>query len=132
MVATPSRPPESYGVTKCTSTAGKAEYSDGPCPTGSHAATVWVQPDVNLADGMSVAAREASMRSNSAIAAQIYQHERRVAQNTSDVLGECASLDARIKWVDAMARQPQDAPMQDWLSNERKAARDRQFRLHCQ
>ncbi len=31
-----------------------------------------------------------------------------------------------------MARQPQGAPMQDWLSSERKAVRERQFRLRCQ
>ncbi len=130
--AKPSRPSESYGVTKCISAAGKAEYSDGPCPAGSRATTVWVQPHVNLADGMSAADRQASTRSNSVVAAQVQQHEQRVAQNTGDMLGECAALDAHIKWVDAMARQPQGAPMQDWLSNERKVARDRQFRLRCQ
>ncbi len=125
-------PSESYGVTKCISAAGKAEYSDGPCPAGSRATTVWVQPDVNLANGMSPADREASIRNNSAVAAQVQQHERRVAQNTGgDVLGECAELAAHIKWIDAMARRPQGAPTQDWLSNERKVARDRQFRLGC-
>lgn len=126
-------PSESYGVTKCLSATGKAEYSDGPCPAGSRATTVWVQPDLNLADGMSPAEREASMRGNSAVAAQVQQHERRVAQNTGgNVVGECGALDARIEWIDAMARQPQGAPTQDWLSNERKVARDRQFRLRCQ
>jgi hypothetical protein len=126
-----SRSLESYGVTKCTSAAGKAEYSDGSCPAGSRATTVWVQPDVNLADGMSAAEREASMRSNSAVAAQTQQHERRVAQNTGDALDECAALNARIKWIDAVARQPQSTRTQDELARERRAAQDRQFRLRC-
>ena len=128
----PAPPAESYGITKCLSATGQAAYSDGPCPAGSRASTVWVQPDVNLSDGMSPAEREASVRSNSTVAAQMRQHERRVAQSAGgDVQGACAALDARIKWIDAMARQPQGAPTQDWLANEKKLARDRQFRLRC-
>ena len=130
--ARPAPQAESYGVTKCLSATGQAAYSDGPCPAGSRATTVWVQPDLNLADGMSAAEREASMQNNSAVAAEVQQHERRVAQNPGgDVLGECAALGERIRWVDAMARQPQGAQMQDWLANEKKMARDRQFRLRC-
>lgn len=125
--------PESYGVTKCLSPSGQAAYSDGPCPAGARASTVWVQPDLNLADGMSRAEREASMRNNSAVAAQVQQYERRVAQNTGgDVLGQCAALDAQIKSIDAAARQPQSAWMQDRLTRERKEARDLQFRMRCQ
>lgn len=43
----------------------------------------------------------------------------------------CASLDARVNQLDAMARQPQSASMQDWNRQERQKARDEQFRLHC-
>lgn len=45
---------------------------------------------------------------------------------------ECRSLDTQIERWDAMARQPQSAQMQDWISEQRKQARDRQFRMHCQ
>ena len=59
-----------------------------PCPAGSRATTVWVQPDVNLADGMNLIEREASMWNNTAVAAQMQQREQRVAQNKGDeVLG---------------------------------------------
>lgn len=44
---------------------------------------------------------------------------------------ECDQLDARVRYLDAMARQPQSAAMQDWIRGERKTARDRQFRLRC-
>ena len=44
---------------------------------------------------------------------------------------ECDQLDARVRYLDAMARQPQSAAMQDWIRGERKMARDRQFRLRC-
>lgn len=40
---------------------------------------------------------------------------------------ECAALDARIKALDAQARQPQTGQSQDRISAERRKARDRQF-----
>jgi hypothetical protein len=43
----------------------------------------------------------------------------------------CDQLDARVRSLDAMARQPQPAAMQDWIRGERQTARDRQFRLRC-
>jgi hypothetical protein len=44
---------------------------------------------------------------------------------------ECRDLDERIRNLDAQARQPQSAAMQDRLRAQRKQARDRQFALHC-
>jgi hypothetical protein len=44
---------------------------------------------------------------------------------------QCRSLDARVVQLDAMARQPQSAQMQDWIAGQRKQARDSQFRLRC-
>lgn len=57
----------------------------------------------------------------------------RTAQNTesASTRDECASLDARIRDLDAMARRPQSGPSQDRITAERKEARDRQFRIKC-
>jgi hypothetical protein len=44
---------------------------------------------------------------------------------------ECASLDAQITQWDAMARQPQSGQMQDWITAQKRKARDRQFQLKC-
>lgn len=44
---------------------------------------------------------------------------------------ECDQLDAHVRHLDAMARQPQSGAMQDWIRGERQTARDRQFRLRC-
>jgi hypothetical protein len=44
---------------------------------------------------------------------------------------QCKSLNDRVAWLDAYARQPLSAWQQDWARSERKAARDEQFRLHC-
>lgn len=46
-------------------------------------------------------------------------------------LAECKSLDAQITQFDSMARQPQSGQMQDWITGEKKKARDRQFSIHC-
>lgn len=44
---------------------------------------------------------------------------------------ECKALDAQISQFDAMARQPQSGQTQDWITGEKKKARDRQFRIGC-
>jgi serine phosphatase RsbU (regulator of sigma subunit) len=99
---------------------------------------VRLRRDLNLADGMSVEAREASNRNNAALATQQLQQlqqsdERQVARRAGNNLqaGDCSALDAHIKWLDTMARQPQGAAMQDRLRDERQQARDQQFRLGC-
>jgi hypothetical protein len=55
--------------------------------------------------------------------------ERTVTRQTT--FDECKWLDERIRHLDSMARQPQSASTQDWISKKRKEARDRQFRLRC-
>jgi hypothetical protein len=123
--------PDTFEVTKCLTPSGKAAYSDGPCPEGSRATTVRLRRDVNIADGMSPQAREASIRDNAAVAAQQHQYERQVAQNVANEMAECSGLAEHINWIDAIGRQPQGAYSQDWLRDERKRTRDRQFRLGC-
>lgn len=46
-------------------------------------------------------------------------------------IGECKALDVQITQFEAMARQPQSGQMQDWITGEKKKARDRQFGLKC-
>ncbi|QNK70316.1 hypothetical protein [Variovorax sp. PAMC26660] len=122
---------DTFDVTKCLTPSGKAAYSDGPCPEGSRATTVRLRRDVNIADGMSPEAREASIRDNAAVAAQQHQYERQAAQNAVNEMAECGGLAEHIKWIDAVGRQPQGAYSQDGLRDERKRTRDRQFRLGC-
>ena len=44
---------------------------------------------------------------------------------------ECKTLDAQITQFDSMARQPQSGQMQDWITGEKRKARDRQFQIRC-
>lgn len=52
-------------------------------------------------------------------------------QTQQDPKAECKALDTRVTWLDSMARQPQSGYTQDWITAEKKAARDRQFRMKC-
>lgn len=44
---------------------------------------------------------------------------------------ECAAIDAHIRHLDALARQPHSGPGQDAIAAQRRTLRDRQFALKC-
>lgn len=50
---------------------------------------------------------------------------------TVDRKAVCDRLDDRVRELDAIARQPQTASMQDWIRSKRKSVRDAQFRMRC-
>jgi hypothetical protein len=52
------------------------------------------------------------------------------AQQSSGAM--CQALAAEIANYDAMARQPQSGQTQDWIAERKRAARTKQFGLHCQ
>ncbi|MEJ8857186.1 hypothetical protein WKW79_21595 [Variovorax robiniae] len=127
-----AEPPLSVEITKCVSGAGRAEYSDGPCAKGSRAVAVRVQPDINLADGMSPQAREASRQNNRALALEVRRREEAVARNVGfDNSAACRTWEEAIASLDALARQPNSPQRLDWIRDERKALRDRRFRAGC-
>ena len=117
-------------VTKCV-TKGKTSYGDGPCAQGAAASQIRTRSDHNL---MAAVQPE---RINAAPAEERTSPRSAVAQNSpvADVAAnkkaECQFLDARIAELDALSRQPQSPQTQDWIRDERKKARDRQFRLSC-
>lgn len=127
--------PRTQQISKCTSRAGSATYSDGPCPPGTFTSVMTVRPDTNIVDGMTREAREASIGSNTAVA----QRERQVASNSQgngkeiggSLTAECGRLSTSIAAIDAAARQPRSADEQDRLKAERVRLQDRHFALRC-
>lgn len=51
--------------------------------------------------------------------------------NTQVTQNECAAIDARIQYLDQVARHPLPGPTQDAVAAERRGLRDRQFQLRC-
>ncbi len=51
--------------------------------------------------------------------------------NASTAQAECASLANQAASYDSMARQPQSAAMQDWITGQKRAVRSRQVSLRC-
>lgn len=115
-------------VTKCV-TNGRTSYGDAACPQGSASSQVTTRANHNLMAAVqptAVSAAEATATTQRIVEVQ--------ADFTSDAAGqktECARLDSQIKHWDSMARQPQGAQTQDGISEQRKQARDRQFRIRC-
>lgn len=132
-LAPPPRMPDATAgtstVSKCV-VNGATSYSDGPCPGGALSSQITTHANHNLM----AAVRAPAVRRTEAPA---IEHPVVVTQNDAAPAAlahqaECQQLDAQIQRWDAMARQPQSGQMQDWISEQRKQARDRQFRIRCQ
>ena len=116
-------------VTKCI-VNGKTSYGDGPCALGAVTTQVITRADLNLMTPIrvkSTTTTEATFSSPPVV----------VAQNSAPtdyvtMKSECQWLDTQIKHLDSMSRQPQGSQTMDWIREERKKARDRQFRIPCQ
>lgn len=114
-------------VTKCV-VNGRTSYGDASCPQGAISSQVTTRANHNLM----AAVRPTSVTPTEAPATEpIVEVQTPYVNAVAAKNAECQALDAQIKHWDAMARQPQGAQTQDWISNERKKARDRQFRIHC-
>lgn len=115
-------------ITKCT-VNGKTSYGDGPCTSGAASAQVTTRTDHNIMQPVRVAARtepENSLSPTPIVIAQNTEPSNYAAKKI-----ECESLDAHIRYLDSLSRQPQSGQMMDWIRDERKKARDRQFRISC-
>lgn len=122
-----SLPVESNVITKCV-VQGKVSYSDGGCPTGAITSKVATNANQNLMAAVKVpiAAQATNPEQPLPVTVQVIP-----AQSYAAVKAECAELEAHIKYLDSMARQPQSGQTQDWIREERKKARDRQVRIPC-
>ena len=115
-------------VTKCVLN-GNTIYSEDACPQGSASTRVVTREDHNLMTGLTPAQLAAANRIRPAEPPMTT-----VGQSESpphSTANECKALDEHIKYLDAMARQPQSGQTQDWIRDQRKKARDRQFAIRC-
>ena len=126
--ALPDATPGIAKVTKCVGNNGGTTYGDAACPKGSASSQLTLRANHNLMAAVRPQApRPAEPPEEPAVAvAQTHSGDDAAVKKA-----ECRSLDTQIERWDAMARQPQSAQTQDWIKDERKKARDKQFRLSC-
>ncbi len=123
----PSTDAGSRVVTKCTGN-GKTTYSDSDCPQGSATSRIVTKTDHNIVAGLTPTEQATVKRIDAQAATAVT-----IAQTSPMVTNasECKVLDVLIANLDALSRQPQSMQMQDWIRDQRKKARDRQFAGSC-
>ena len=115
-------------VTKCI-VNGKTSYGDGPCASDAVAAQVTTRADHNIMAPVRVAVSTTTETTYSS--APVLTAQNSAPSDYAAKKIECQTLDSHIQNLDSMSRQPQGAQMMDWIRDERKKARDRQFRIPC-
>lgn len=124
----PEQPGKSRIITKCV-VGSKTSYTDGPCATDAVSSQVITKLDQNLMDSVRPAPAKAAIAPPQPETSPLpdQTQDRAATANAA----ECSELENRIIHLDNIARQPQGPQTQDWVRNERKKARDRQFRIAC-
>ncbi|WP_157040176.1 hypothetical protein [Polaromonas naphthalenivorans] len=117
-------------VTKCV-VNGRTSYGDAACPQGSISSQVTTRANHNLMAAVRPTAAGPAEATATATAQHIVEVQASSFNDAAAKKTECDWLDSQIKHWDSMARQPQGAQTQDWIREQRKQARDRQFRIHC-
>jgi hypothetical protein len=117
----------------CKSYSGSTFWSKAHCR--EHNALIdWI---VSVPDSLpweqqvQLAEQDRARRAAAATAQQNAVIQQRQDNGAASRQAECASLDAQIARYDAMARQPQSGQMQDWTTEQKRKARNRQFALKC-
>lgn len=110
---------------------GKTIYSDEKCPAGASTHRVQLHDTAGVVSPPKAVLSELTAQRIAIENAQIQSLQQPAALPVQSKKVECDAIDKRIEWLDSMARQPQSAPTQDWIRQERRHARDRQFAVHC-
>ncbi len=115
----------------CKAYAGGMFWTNGTCSAKS----ALIERIANVPSGMPFSQQVEIAQAQKSDAANVSQTitTTTTTTNTSQPSPKsmCDSLSAQISSYDSMARQPQSAQVQDWITSERKKVRDRQFSLRC-
>lgn len=114
----------------CRSNSGGSFWSNAHC--GSHNALV--ERIVSVPDGLPFDQQVQLGEQNRADGRRLLESpppNAATTNNSQNKQNECPYIDARIKQLDQLARQPQSGQAQDAISEERRRLRDRQFQIPC-
>jgi len=118
--------PETRTVTKCV-VNGKTSYGDGSCAGG---VTTQITTKANH-NQMAAVRPEVPVQTEAPVSQATTVTADEPKSSAMEIKSRCEALEAKIASLDAMGRQPQTLQTYDWIRDERKKARDEQFRIHC-
>jgi hypothetical protein len=134
VIATPARAATIY---LCKSYAGDTFWTNGTCANQRALIDrIHTVPD-GMAFEMQVKLAEQNRTEAQRLAAPPPVQNIQYTTTTTTVAAppdkatQCRLLSERITALDAMSRQPQTGAQQDWISGEKRVARDRQFGMRC-
>ena len=114
----PVNPQPSAQIYRCGSS-----YSHSPCPNGQ-------QLEVPINQHRDAVARQQRDRAHAIANEQIVSVAPRATGGKANA-SECQSLDERVNWLDSLGRIGGGGYTMDWIREQRRLARDRQFRIGC-
>ena len=126
LVTDPSGP-STKEIFLCRSIDKKFFWSSGACSNGwTLERTARVPASLPWKDQVQAAINQ-QQKTNAVVASPSQTNSQNTIQKNQSNKDICNHLDERIKWLDSMAR----VNSTQWITDERKSIRDRQFRIRC-
>lgn len=128
-------PAQAVELYRCT-VKGQTTYQDAPCKSGGKVIDTDAREpirgyDTNTADGRSLYILRTVPKGTAQYDAVPARSDAPANAETISEQQECATLKNRADALRSRARQPQTAPMQDYLRNELRGTEERMFALRC-
>ena len=143
-VSDPLKDPDKVQIHLCRSSPQGLIWTSLRCVDANSAPvrSEWVPRNLDFDDQVKYAAskgerdRQARLTYAPAAPVQYSPQPSRAANNNNNNSGynnkmQCQSLDERVNWLDSLGRAGGGGYTMDWIREERRLARDKQFRLKC-
>jgi len=130
-IAQPSGGPSSREIYLCKDFQGNLTWESAPCSANGRFMDRIARVPTNVSWEEQVAiARQQRDRAHAIAAEQVVPVATRPTGGRANA-AECQTLDERVNWLDSLGRIGGGGYTMDWIREERRKARDRQFRIGC-
>ena len=130
-IAQPSGGPSSREIYLCKDFQGRLTWESVPCSANGRFMDriARVPTNVSWDEQVAIAMRQRD-RAQAIASEQVVPVATRPIGGKANT-GECQALDERVNWLDSLGRIGGGGYTMDWIREERRKARDRQFRIGC-
>lgn len=130
-IAQPSGGPSSREIYLCKDFQGNLTWESAPCSANGRFMDRIARVPTNVSWEEQVAiARQQRDRAHAIAAEQVVSVATRPTGGRANA-SECQALNERVNWLDNLGRIGGGGYTMDWIREERRKARDRQFRIGC-